>query len=163
MAKKNTEQNKQDRVLRELKRLEGIFEDITDINKREFVQRQIEELAWLVVSASDLQREIDEKGHVVPFQNGRNQNGLQQNPGVKILNDYMKQINTITRTLLPVVPEKQTRDELDDFLNGDYDSEYWEKRKREDEERQKKIQAEIDRAIEQQRREREQREKERIS
>lgn len=124
--KKNTEQNKQNRVQRELVRLESIFEGITDINKREFVQRQIEELAWLVVSASDLQREIDEKGHVVPFQNGRNQNGLQQNPGVKILNDYMKQINTITRTLLPLVPEKHVRSKLDQFINdefycGDYD------------------------------------------
>ena len=161
--RKISEQDKQTRVKRELERLETIFECIADINKKEFVKRQIEELAWLVVSASDLQHEIDKKGHVVEFQNGRNQRGLQQNPGVKILNDYMKQINTITRTLLPVVPEKKTGSELDDFFTNDFNPEEWERKEMEEEERHKKIQADIDRAIEQQRREREQREKERIS
>lgn len=150
------------RVEQERARLMELFTG-ADSNKMDFIRNHVQQLAWLNISISDLQAETDAAGAVVQYNNGGNQKGLQTNPACKLLIEYEKLSNTIFRALLPVVPEKQTRDELDDFLNGDYDSKYWEERKREDEERQKKIQAEIDRAIEQQRREREQREKERIS
>lgn len=99
------EDHKQERVQRELERLEALFHDI-DENKKQFVQRQIEELAWYVVSVDDLQRQIDQEGLAVPFQNGKNQSGLQQHPAIKSLDTFGKHINTITRTLLPLVPAK---------------------------------------------------------
>lgn len=107
-SRKNVEQSKQNRVKSELKRLEALFEGI-DANRRDFVQRQIEELAWLVVSISDLQKQIDEEGAVLEYQNGRNQKGFQQNPAIKILSDYMKHSITIAKALLPIVPESMKK------------------------------------------------------
>ncbi len=115
-VKVKMESNKRERVERELKRLEALFIGV-DENRKDFVQRQIEELAWLVVSVADLQKQIDTEGLVVEFQNGRNQSGLQQHPATKTLNDFTKHINTITRTLLPLVPEKISRiSSLDEFF-----------------------------------------------
>lgn len=125
----NAEQRKETRVKSELLRLETLFEGI-DANRRDFVQRQIEELSWLVVSVSDLQKQIDEEGAVLEYQNGRNQMGYQQNPAIKILSDYVKHVTAITKVLMPLVPDKHERDELDEFRHMfDDDNETKEERK----------------------------------
>ena len=93
---------KERRVKKELKHLEEIFREIAD-NKRDFVQRQIEQLAWYYVSIADLQARVDQFGTLVKYDNGGGQSGVKPNPDVKTLMDYQKACNTIVRTLIALV------------------------------------------------------------
>ena len=105
------------RTKRELRRLNKIFSGI-DKNKRDFVKRQIEQLAWYSVSIEDLQKNIDEDGTVISYDNGGGQSGFRQNPDLKTLNDYQKASIAIVKTLLPLVPEKyEAKCDLDSFRN----------------------------------------------
>ena len=130
------------RVEQERARLMELFTG-ADSNKMDFIRNQVQQLAWLNISISDLQAETDAAGAVVQYDNGGNQRGLQANPACKLLIEYEKLSNTIFRALLPLVPEKVNED---DFLN--YES--WQKTPEEieeeyqaEEERRKRINAEI--------------------
>ncbi len=88
-----------------------IFQGV-DENKRDFVQRHIEQLAWYNISIADLQAKVDQFGTLVMYDNGGGQSGVKPNPDVKTLLDYQKCCNTIIRTLIPLVPAKIEDDEL---------------------------------------------------
>ena len=91
-------------VEQERARLMGLFTG-ADPNKLDFIRDAVQQLAWLNVSIQELQRDIDENGPVIPYQNGQTQKGLQANPSCKLLTDFQKLSNTTFRALLPVVPE----------------------------------------------------------
>ena len=93
------------RVEQERARLMALF-DGADENKLDFIRNQVQQLAWLNISITDLQTEADTAGAVVQYDNGGNQRGLQTNPACKLLIEYEKLSNTIFRALLPLVPEK---------------------------------------------------------
>lgn len=94
-----------------------------DPNKLDFVRDAVNQLAWLGIAIVELQSEIDERGVVVPYDNGGNQRGLQANPACKILKDYQQLYNTLFRALLPVLPDKPRRPgKLAEFMN-DYNPE----------------------------------------
>lgn len=105
---------KDERVAAEEQRLMALFAG-ADENKLDFIRNHVQQLAWVNVSILDLQAEVDSAGAVVPFQNGRNQSGLQQNPACKLLIDYQKLSNTSFRALLPVLPEKPKSNALDEL------------------------------------------------
>ncbi len=95
--------------------------DGADENKLKFIRDHVQQLAWLGITILELQAEIDQRGTVVPFQNGREQNGLQANPACKVLKDYQQLYNTQFRALLPVLPKKpRTGSKLAAFRN-DFD------------------------------------------
>ena len=73
------------RVKAEYKRLSDLFTGI-DENKRDFVQQQIKQLAWLNISIRDLQDRIDQFGTLVQYDHGGGQSGVTTNPEVKIMN-----------------------------------------------------------------------------
>ena len=103
------------RVEQERSRLMELFAG-ADANKMDFIRNQVQQLAWLNISITDLQTEADTAGAVVQYDNGGNQRGLQTNPACKLLIDYEKLSNTIFRALLPLVPDKVDEyDELDEF------------------------------------------------
>lgn len=106
---------KERRVKKERARLMELFTG-ADENKLDFIRDTVNQLSWLAVSILDLQAEVDEKGPVIPYKNGQNQEGLQANPACKILIDFEKLYNTAFRALLPLVPEKPGRDELAEFM-----------------------------------------------
>ena len=107
------------RVQAELEHLEEIFQGI-DENKRDFVQRHIEQLAWYNISIADLQAKVDKFGTLVMYDNGGGQSGVKPNPDVKTLLDYQKTTNTIVRTLISLVPQKKTDSKLAMFI-ADYE------------------------------------------
>ena len=92
-----------------------IFQEV-DENKRDFVQRHIEQLAWFNVSIADLQAKVDQWGTLVMYDNGGGQSGVKPNPDVKTLLDYQKCCNTIVRTLIALVPNKMDSGKLTDFF-----------------------------------------------
>ena len=94
------------RVKAEYKRLSDLFTGI-DENKRDFVQPQIKQLAWLNISIRDLQDRIDQFGTLVQYDHGGGQSGVTTNPEVKIMNEYQKLATSITRTLHTIVPVKE--------------------------------------------------------
>ena len=114
---KNESAAKKKKVQKELDHLAVIFNGIAD-NKRDFVQRHIEQLAWYYVSIADLQANVDKFGTKVTYDNGGGQSGLKTNPDIKTLLEYQKVYNTIIRTLISLVPEGTTTSkhrDLDQF------------------------------------------------
>lgn len=111
------DQGKTERVRAEQARLMELFTG-ADPNKLDFIRDAVSQLAWLGITIIELQTEIDERGPVVPYQNGRDQTGLQANPACKILKDYQQLYNTLFRALLPVLPDRQRgRGKLEEFMN----------------------------------------------
>ena len=102
----NVDPGKAALVEQERARLMALF-DGADENRLDFIRDAVQQLAWLNVSIQELQMDIDEKGHVIPYQNGQTQKGLQANPSCKLLTDFQKLSNTTFRALLPVLPEKK--------------------------------------------------------
>ncbi len=113
-----TDPEKTERVQAELEHLEEIFQGI-DENKRDFVQRHIEQLAWYNISIADLQAKVDKWGTLISYNNGGNQTGLRSNPDLRTLLDFQKTTNTIVRTLISLVPEKRTGSKLDFFFDDE--------------------------------------------
>ena len=113
--KKNLSE-KDKEIKKEKKRLLEIFKDI-DENKLAFVMHQIDNLAWLNVSARALKEKVDKIGTIVKYNNGGGQSGVRDNPDVKTLIAYQKNITAITKQLLDLVPPK-TKSKLQEFLNG---------------------------------------------
>ena len=87
-----------------------------DENTFEFVEHQIDNLAWLNISARDLKQSIDECGTISEYNNGGGQSGLRENPDVKTLIAYQKNILAITKQLLDLVPASTKKSKLQDFL-----------------------------------------------
>ena len=117
----NADPGKAALVEQERARLMELFAT-ADPNKLDFIRDAVQQLAWLNVSIQELQRDIDEIGPVVPYQNGREQSGLQANPSCKLLTDFQKLSNTTFRALLPVLPEKKAGlGKLAAFLDSDLD------------------------------------------
>ena len=117
--------NKTERVSIELKRLSDLFEGVEE-SRKDFIRRQLEQLAWLNISIADLQERVDRFGTLVMYDNGGGQSGVKPNPDLKTLIDYQKLANTIVRTLNSVIPIKETGipgSKLADFLLDDPNTE----------------------------------------
>ncbi len=102
-----TDPNKARKIKKELRRLETLFEGIEE-NRRDFIQRQLEQLAWLNISIIELQGKVDRFGTLVQYDNGGGQSGVSPNPDLKTLIAYQKQATTIVRTLNSIIPIKET-------------------------------------------------------
>ena len=101
----NADPDKAAAVERERTRLMELFAG-ADPNKLDFIRDAVQQLSWLNISIQELQKDIDETGAVIPYQNGQTQKGLQQNPSCKLLTDFQKLSNTTFRALLPVLPDR---------------------------------------------------------
>ena len=134
------------RVEQERARIMELFAG-ADLNKLDFIRDAVQQVAWLGITILELQAQIDETGPVVPYQNGKGQSGLQQNPACKILKDYQQLYNTQFRALLPVLPDKPQTTSLEmlrmEFEPEPQTPEEIEAEERAEEERRKKIDAEI--------------------
>ena len=118
MKNKQEKETEKDKEIREeKKRLLEIFKDI-DENKLEFVMHQIDNLAWLNVSANGLKAKVDRIGTIVKYNNGGGQSGVRDNPDVKTLVAYQKNITAITKQLIDLVPPK-SKSKLQEFLEND--------------------------------------------
>ena len=99
------EPGKAERVEQERARLMDLFTG-ADPNKTGFIRDAVQQVAWLGFTILELQAQIDEKGPVLPFDNGGNQKGYQANPACKTLKDFQTLYNTQFRALLSILPDK---------------------------------------------------------
>jgi len=117
VAKKKPEKSKAYLVGREKRRLLKLFEGI-DENKKNFVKEQVTNLAWYTVSVKILQEQIDENGTMIEYNNGGGQSGLKENPDVKTMLGYQKNVNDITRQLTDLVPARKKESRLAAFARA---------------------------------------------
>ncbi len=114
--RRKNENEKEFKIRKEKERIEEIFKNI-DKNKLNFVMTLIERLAWLNVAVKNLEKNIDEKGTTIPYDNGGGQSGIKDNPDVKTLIQCTRNIATITKQLVDLVPPSQKKSKLDELMN----------------------------------------------
>ena len=107
---------KEKAISKEKNKLKKIFKDI-DKNKLEFVMTLIDRLAWLNVAVKELETSINEEGTRIRYDNGGGQFGLKDNPDVKTLINYTKNISTITKQLVDLVPPNKEKSKLSELLD----------------------------------------------
>lgn len=103
-------------IKKEKNKLKKIFKEI-DENKLKFVMTLIDRLAWLNVSVKELEDNIDKNGTTIPYDNGGGQSGIKDNPDVKTLIQYTRNITTITKQLVDLVPADRKESKLDQLMN----------------------------------------------
>ena len=69
------------------------------------------------LSAHQSTHRPDEKGTAIPYNNGGGQSGIKDNPDVKTLIQYTRNITTITKQLVDLVPPSQKKSKLDELMN----------------------------------------------
>ena len=109
-------EEKEKLIKKEKNKLKKIFKEI-DKNKLDFCMTLIDRLAWLNVSVKELENKIDIEGTTIPYDNGGGQSGIKDNPDVKTLIQYTRNITTITKQLVDLVPASQKKSKLEQLMN----------------------------------------------
>ena len=108
MAKRD-ELTKDELISKEYRRLYKIFKGI-DPNMLKTVESLIRNAAFMAVSLDELQRQINEEGYTVEYQNGENQKGTKQSDAVKTHIAMTKNHALIIRQLCDLVPPEQKKE-----------------------------------------------------
>jgi hypothetical protein len=118
-VKKLADLSKDEKIKKEIKRLNAIFRHI-DPKLKKTVLSLIENAAFMAVTLTELQYHINEHGVTVEYQNGENQWGTKKSPEVEIYNTMIKNHVTIMKQLADLVPKQPLKDEddgFDEFVN----------------------------------------------
>ena len=110
-AKKTT------RVKREKERLNKIFADL-EPNKLDTCRALIERAAYITVSLEDLEDQLNETGWVEEYQNGENQYGIKKSAAADVHISLTKNLTTITKQLLDLVPTARKSSKLEELMRG---------------------------------------------
>ena len=110
-AKKTT------RIKREKERLNKIFSDL-EPNKLSTCRALIERAAYITVSLEDLEDQLNETGWVEEYQNGENQYGIKKSAAADVHISLTKNLTTITKQLLELVPPARKSSKLEELMNG---------------------------------------------
>ena len=110
-AKKTT------RVKREKERLNKIFADL-EPNKLDTCRSLIDRAAYITVSLEDLEDQLNETGWVEEYQNGENQYGIKKSAAADVHISLTKNLTTITKQLLDLVPPARKSSKLGELMRG---------------------------------------------
>lgn len=95
-----------------------ICEDLP-ADKVEIARPLIERIAFMLTSLEEMECDINKKGTVVEYQNGKNQKGLQINPALKLYQPLVKTLNAVFAQFVSIVtkglPEEEKESKLDAF------------------------------------------------
>ena len=147
-----TEIERNKKIFEEYQRISIYFESL-DENEKAVIDPLIRNAAFMRVALDDLQEIIAEQGPIESYQNGQFQSGLKQSASLQSYNSTMKVYAAVIKNLFGLLP-KMTRPTVSWKPREKTAEERAEERKR-DEARQAQINAEIERAAEIQRRQRE--------
>lgn len=103
-------------IKKQEKILYSVFESV-DKNKLEVVKSLIENVAFMIVTLTELQETINQNGIVVEYKNGENQFGTKKSPEVETYIALQKNYQSAIKTLAELTPEVQKENKLDTFVN----------------------------------------------
>lgn len=111
-------QTKKTRIKKETNRLLDIFQDL-DENKLKACSALIARAAFITVSLQDLEAQLDETGWVEGYQNGENQHGLKKSAAADVHISLTKNLNSIMKQLLDLVPAAAKKSKLEELFGND--------------------------------------------
>lgn len=115
------ESDKDERVKKEIKRLNKIYKDM-DSDTKKAVKSLIENAAFMSITLADLQETINREGVISEYQNGANQWGTKKSPEVEIYNAMIKNHMVIIKQLTDLLPKEvkavEEDDGFKDFINS---------------------------------------------
>ena len=103
------------RIRNEKERLGEIFKDL-EPNKLKTCQALIDRAAFITVSLQDLELQLNETGWVEYYQNGENQSGMKKAAAADVHISLTKNLNTIVKQLLELVPPAQKESRLKELM-----------------------------------------------
>ena len=107
---------KEKRIKKETKRLKTIFKDL-EPNKLRAVDTLIARAAFITVSLQDLEAELNATGWTETYTNGRNQEGVKKAAAAEAHISLTKNLSTIMKQLLDLVPPEQKAGRLQEMMN----------------------------------------------
>lgn len=110
------EKSKEARVKKEKRRLLKLFTDL-EPNKLQTCRALIDRAAFITVSLEDLEAHLNETGWVEYYQNGETQSGWKKAAAADCHISLTKNLNTILKQLLELVPPAQKASKLDALMN----------------------------------------------
>ena len=108
---------KETRIKRERDRLAKIFSDL-EPNKLQTCQALLDRAAFITVSLQDVEEQLNEVGWTEYYQNGETQSGWKKSAAADVHISLTKNLNTIIKQLLELVPPAQKRSRLEELMNG---------------------------------------------
>lgn len=106
--------SKDERIKKEIRKLNGLFKNIEPKLKK-VVQPLIEKAAFMSTTLDDLQEHINENGVTEEYKNGENQYGTKKSPQVEIYNTMIKNYSSVIKQLTDLVPKEAPKEEDDGF------------------------------------------------
>ena len=106
---------KETRIKKEKDRLFEIFKDL-EPNKLRTCNALIERAAFITVSLEDLEVQLNEIGFTEYYQNGENQSGWKKSAAADVHISLTKNLNTIIKQLLDLVPPAQKASRLAEMM-----------------------------------------------
>ena len=102
------------RVRNEKARLMELFQDL-EPNKLQTCLALIDRAAFITVSLEDLEAQLNEIGWTEYYQNGETQSGWKKSAAADVHISLTKNLNTIIKQLLELVPPAQKRSKLEEL------------------------------------------------
>ena len=134
---------KENRIEEELTRLTEIFRE-ADESKLEAAATLLQNAAFMKVTLEDLQKAINAEGVVDEYQNGANQHGLKQSATLQSYNALIKNYAGVMKTLVALLPDRPKKVI---YTPPEIREQAVQEAREDEEERQRRIRAEIDRAV----------------
>ena len=130
--------SKDNRIFEELNRVSLYFENATDSEKA-IIAPLLQNAAFMKVTLEDLQEIINTEGVTEHYQNGANQHGIKPSAALQSYNNLMKVYASVIKTLSTYLPPEEKRLAASRLLS-------WEPQEETEEEREEKMQREIERS-----------------
>lgn len=106
---KSENMSKEERTLKKFNALKKVFEDV-DKNKQRVSDDMIQNVAFIIITLQDLQKDINNDGYSSDYQNGENQSGTKQSDAMKTYISLTKNLATLMKILLELVPPERKKD-----------------------------------------------------
>lgn len=103
------------RVKKEKARLMELFKDL-EPNKLQTCTALIDRAAFITVSLEDLEAQLNEIGWTEYYQNGETQSGWKKSAAADVHISLTKNLNTIIKQLLELVPPAQKASRLQELM-----------------------------------------------
>ena len=103
------------RIKKEKARLMELFKDL-EPNKLQTCLALIDRAAFITISLQDLEDQLNGIGFTEYYQNGESQSGWKKSAAADVHISLTKNLNTIIKQLLELVPPAQKRSKLEELM-----------------------------------------------